>query len=124
MRISGIASGIDTETMINKLMEAERIPLNKFKQQKQTLEWQRDAFRDVNTALLGFKEKINSMKYTTNYRARTLVSSDDSKVSASVSSGATLSTYSISKVEQLAKAASKVSGGTEEELKAIKDTFK
>ena len=37
MRISGLASGIDTETMIKQLMDAERIPLNKYKQQKQTL---------------------------------------------------------------------------------------
>ena len=113
MRISGLASGIDTETMIKQLMDAERIPLNKYKQQKQTLEWKRDAFRELNTSLLSFKDKLNSMKYTTNYRARTLLSSDETKVSAKVSSGATLSTYSISNVTQLASAASKVSGEME-----------
>lgn len=110
MRISGLASGIDTETMIKQLMDAERIPLNKFKQQKQTLEWKRDAFRELNTSLLSFKDKLNSMKYTTNYRARTLLSSDETKVSAKVSSGATLSTYSISNVDKLASSASLVSG--------------
>ncbi|MED3645771.1 flagellar filament capping protein FliD [Halalkalibacterium halodurans] len=51
MRIGGIASGIDTESMIKQLMQVERIPLNKFTQRKITLEWQRDAYREVNLLL-------------------------------------------------------------------------
>ena len=49
-RIGGLASGMDIDSIVEKLMQAERMPLNKAFQRKQTLEWQRDAYRNVNVA--------------------------------------------------------------------------
>lgn len=40
LRFSGLASGMDTESIVKKLMDAERLPLNKMMQKKQTQEWQ------------------------------------------------------------------------------------
>ena len=50
-RISGLASGMDTDTIVKKLMDAERVPLDKLYQKKTYTEWQRDDYRDINTAL-------------------------------------------------------------------------
>ncbi|WP_088005706.1 flagellar hook-associated protein 2 [Indiicoccus explosivorum] len=58
MRISGLASGIDTETMVKELMAAERIPLDKLNQKKTYLEWQRDDYREVNRNLKAFSDKL------------------------------------------------------------------
>ena len=52
MRISGLASGMDTESMIRDLMNAHRIPLDKITQKKQYLEWQLDDYRTTNRQLL------------------------------------------------------------------------
>ena len=38
MRIGGLASGMDTETMIRDLMKAHRIPLDKITQKKQYID--------------------------------------------------------------------------------------
>ena len=57
MRISGMASGLDIDTMVKNLMTAERMPLDKLKQKKQTLEWQRDDYRFMNTLLLDFRSR-------------------------------------------------------------------
>lgn len=58
MRIGGLASGIDTESMIKDLMNAERIPLDKMHQDRTKLEWKRDAFRDVNKLLGNFDQNM------------------------------------------------------------------
>lgn len=41
IRISGLASGMDIDDIVSKLMKTERVPLDKLTQKKQTLEWQR-----------------------------------------------------------------------------------
>ena len=107
-RISGLASGMDTDSLVKKLMDAERIPLNKFKQKKQTLEWQRDDYRAMNTLLLDFRSTLTQMKLSTNYRVRTTASTDEAKVTATATSAAGQSSYSISAVKQLATAATLV----------------
>src|SRR5690606_6345348 len=110
MRIAGLASGMDIEKMVKDLMRAERMPLDKLKQKKQILEWQRDDFRALNTKLLSFRDKLANMKLTPNYRARTVTSSNDAYVSATVTSGASQASYSISQVKQLASAAVRIGG--------------
>ena len=55
MRITGLASGMDTESMIKDLMKAQRLPLDKIMQKKQYMEWQRDDYRAANKKLFDFR---------------------------------------------------------------------
>ncbi|MGG3451995.1 flagellar hook-associated protein 2 [Domibacillus aminovorans] len=104
MRVGGLASGMDIDSIVKNLMTAERMPLDKLKQKKQVLEWQRDDYRKMNTLLLDFRTELTQMKLTTKYRARTTTSSDETKVSATATSAASQASYSISEVTALAKA--------------------
>lgn len=110
LRISGLASGMDTEKMVSDLMKAKRIPLDKLKQKKQVLEWQRDGYREMNTLLLNFRTEAFNMKLTSGYRTKTVTSSDEARVTAIANTSAGNASYSITKVDQLATAATKVSG--------------
>ncbi|WML46902.1 flagellar filament capping protein FliD [Neobacillus sp. PS3-34] len=111
MRISGIASGMDIDKMVGDLMKAERMPLDKLKQKKQVLEWQRDDYRSMNTLLLNFRTELTGMKMTTRYRARTTASTNEAQVTATASSAASQGSYSVSNVTQLATAATLKNGG-------------
>lgn len=111
-RISGLASGMDIDQIVSDLMKAERLPLNKLKQNKQTLEWKRDDYRSMNTLFLDFRSLLTQMKLTTSYRVRTTTSTNESYVSATASSAAGLSSFSISKVTQLAAAETQKNGGS------------
>ncbi len=71
IRISGLASGIDTETMIKQLMQAERAPVDRLSQKKQTLTWQRDAYREMNRVLLDFRTAASDMLLSKNYQSKT-----------------------------------------------------
>lgn len=103
VRIGGLASGLDTEGMIKKLMSAERMPLDKLKQKKQKEEWKRDSYREMNTLLLDLRTKLNDLRFSTAFNKQKLVSSDESKVSVTLNGTANLSSYTVSDVT-LAKA--------------------
>ncbi len=101
MRVGGIASGMDIDAMVKKLMEAERMPLTRLQQQQTTLEWKRDAFRDINSHLLELDNMMLDMKYSTTYKPKAATSSNSDAITATATSNATNGSYEI-KVDQLA----------------------
>lgn len=107
-RVGGLASGMDIDALVEKLMSAEKVPLNKLYQQKQTYEWQRDAYRDVNKQLKAFDDFLSkNMLFQKDLYKKTVTSSNSAVASATASSAANGS-ITISKVTQLATAGSAV----------------
>jgi flagellar hook-associated protein 2 len=111
MRIGGLASGMDIDTLVKDLMKAERMPLDKLLQKKQVLEWQRDDYRSMNSLLLNFRNDLTQMKLTSQYRARSTTSTDDSMITATASGSASQSSATISKVTKLASSERVLSSG-------------
>lgn len=108
MHVGGLASGMDIDGIVEKLMQAERTPLNKLQQQKTKFEWQRDAYRDVNTKLKTFDTYLfDNFTLSSNFvkKSTTITGANQDKVSISASSSASGS-LNISKVTSLASAAS------------------
>jgi len=103
MRISGLASGFDTEKMVNELMQAHRIPMDKITQKKQYLEWQLDDYRTTNRELFDFSKKtFDTMILSTSFSAKTVnVSSPDDVAIRNM--GSTSDFSGTIKVTQLAK---------------------
>ncbi|REB11167.1 flagellar hook-associated protein 2 [Sporosarcina sp. BI001-red] len=81
MRIGGLASGMDTESIVNDLMKAERIPLDKLTQKKQYFEWQLNDYRTANRDLKDYSTKLfdNSI-LSKNFNAKNVKVSDPSVV--------------------------------------------
>ena len=105
MRIGGLASGMDTETIINDLMKAEKTSLNKVTQKKQYTEWQLDDYRSVNRQLNDYSNKLfdTMMKQSTFMEKSVNISSPDAIAIKSTSATSEFS-GNIS-VEQLASQA-------------------
>ncbi|PAD64644.1 flagellar filament capping protein FliD [Bacillus siamensis] len=109
-RITGLNSGLDVDSLVKKMMDAEKQPLNKLNQQKQTLEWKRDAYREMNTQLADmYSTTFNNMLMSTNWNKKTVTSSDSSVTAAAVSAEQNIST-SMS-VQQLATSTTYKSSG-------------
>ncbi|WP_214756337.1 flagellar filament capping protein FliD [Exiguobacterium sp. s157] len=108
IRFGGLASGIDTDSIIKQLMQAERMPVDKLEQKKQTTEWKRDAYREINRSLMTLRNSAVDLMFSRNFYAKTSSSSDESRVSvvAGPSSGNTA--IRIESVSQLATAATQV----------------
>jgi len=115
MRVGGLATGMDIEAMVNKLMEAERMPLDRMEQDRTLLTWKRDAFREINRSMLELSEMMTgmnfNMKLSKMYQSKTVTSSQSNAVTATGSTSASNGTYNI-EVKELATSAINV--GTEE----------
>ncbi len=105
MRIGGLASGIDTESIINDMMRAHRIPLNKITQKKQYAEWQLDDYRSVNRDIRSMRDDLFDMTRQSTYMAKTVSVSNENAVGMRALSASSELTGEI-EIEQLAKAAS------------------
>lgn len=110
IRFSGLASGMDTQSIVESMMKAERMPLDRLNQKKQTLEWQRDDYRDINKLLKEFDTYIFDNIYRqSKMLSKSVTSSNGGLVTATASSSAANMSYTISDVK-LATAANRISG--------------
>ncbi|MED1173719.1 flagellar hook-associated protein 2 [Bacillus inaquosorum] len=105
-RITGLASGMDIDDIVSKLMQTERAPLDKLTQKKQTLEWQRDSYREVNSKIKELQDYMskNTLTYPSTYQSKTVTSSNESVLTATGSASAPNSSSTV-EVASLATAA-------------------
>lgn len=103
-RISGLATGLDTESMVNALMQAERIPLDRLLQEKQIWEWKQEDYRTVNSALSELRDKLFSAKLQSTYLVKKTTTTNSAVVTATATPTASVGTYYIT-VSQLARPA-------------------
>lgn len=91
IRVGGLASGIDTDSVVKQLMSAQRIPLDKLNQNKQLLEWKRDSYREMNSKLVDFRQnKLSLYKSSESLNAqKATVTGNTSAVTATATAGAT-----------------------------------
>ncbi|NOU69997.1 flagellar filament capping protein FliD [Paenibacillus sp. LMG 31458] len=109
-RLNGFSNtGIDIDDTVSKLMKAARMPQDKLKQQKQSLEWQRDDYRSINTKIMSFRDLAFNMKLQSAYQSKKATSVDDTSVSVTGTATATPGNYTL-KVDKLATAGAVTSG--------------
>lgn len=108
VRLTGFSGTLDTDSLIAKMMQAERLPLNKIQKQKQFTIWQREDYQAMNTSLLNFRNTANKLRYESNFE-KTAATSSNTAVLDITSSGTTAGSSSV-KVEQLATSATLISG--------------
>lgn len=82
LRIGGLASGMDIDSLVEQLMTAERVPLDKINQKKAYTEWQRDDYREMNSLLLDLDTSIfNGVGKQANYIKKTVAISNSDALS-------------------------------------------
>jgi len=90
-RISGMASGMDIDSMVKKLMTAERVPLDKMNQKRQLLDWKREGYRETSTKLVSFlQDKLQKLSLSASINAqKAVVSGNNDALSATATSAST-----------------------------------
>lgn len=104
MRIGGLASGMDIDSLVSDLMKAERIPLDKLTQQKQLAEWQKDDYRDVNLMLSDLRTSASNLRLQSSFVNYSMTSSNPDLATATATASTTPGNYSVT-VNQLADSA-------------------
>lgn len=105
MRMTGLISGMDTESMVKELVNASSEKVNKIKQKKQDAEWKKEIWSSLNTKILSFyKTQLSNVKTVGNFNSKKATVSDETKASVKAGSGATNGTHSISVLQTASSA--------------------
>lgn len=103
MRMTGMYSGMDTESIIQELVSAKRTKVDDVKKKQTKLEWKQDAWKDLNTKLKNLQSKyISNMRFASSYMKKTTAVSNSSAVSVITGENAVNGVQSL-EVKQLAK---------------------
>lgn len=89
IRLSGLNSGMDTESMINKIMNAERTKLHKIESKKTTLEWKQEKWKDLNSKLYSlYTNKVSAFRFSSAYTTKNVTSTNEAIAKATGDSNA------------------------------------
>lgn len=110
MRINGF-SGMDIDSMVKSLMTARKVPMDKLVQQRTTLQWQRDSYREMNSKFYDFRNnKLDKFRKSTELNTQTAVVTGNTDA---VKANATASANGISMKVDVLKLASAATMETE-----------
>ena len=107
IRITGMYSGLDTESIINELASAQSYKKNKLVKAQTKLSWKQDAWKALNTKIYSFYQKLDDLRLQSSYMKKKTVVSNSNAIQ--VTGGKVDGSHSV-KVEQLSKRASLTSG--------------
>ncbi len=103
MRLTGMMSGMDTESIIQQLVEAKKTKVDKTKKSQTKLNWKQDAWKELNTKLQNLQKKyLSNMRFATDYAKKTTKVSNSNKVSVITGENAVNGVQSL-RIETLAK---------------------
>lgn len=78
IRMSGMTSGLDTESIVKALVSNYSNKVTKYTKEKTELEWKQDSWKEVNTKVYGLYSSIGNLRLSSAYTMRTASSSDRS----------------------------------------------
>ena len=104
LRMTGMTSGLDTDSIVSALMEAQTTKKTKVENKKTKLEWTQNIWTGLNKKLYSFyTDSAGKMRFQSSYQTKKAASSDASILTATAQSSASRGSYTV-KVNQLAAA--------------------
>lgn len=102
IRITGMYSGLDTESIINELASAQSYKKNKLVKAQTKLSWKQDAWKSLNTKIYSFYQKLDDLRLQSSYMKKKTVVSNPSAIQVT---GGTLDGSHSVKVNNLSRRA-------------------
>jgi flagellar hook-associated protein 2 len=91
----GLATGVDTDALIQQLLAVEQAPLNLLSTRKVKYQALSTAFQDLNNKLLTVKTAADNLRDPAKFFARSVTSSDDTVATATATSGEMTGTFTL-----------------------------
>ncbi len=81
IRLSGMASGLDTDTIIKGIVDAQKLKNKKVSDKSQILDWKKDKLKELNTKLYKlYSEDLTKLRLQSAYNTKKVTSSNESLV--------------------------------------------
>ncbi len=96
IRLSGLATGMDTDAMVKSMLTADQEKIDKAQQKEQTVKWQQEIYREVMSDIIDFNDKYfsltskDSILSNSAWNTLSITSSNSSVISATGNAGATV----------------------------------
>ena len=87
----GLITGIDSGALIQQLMQLERAPLQRYNERIEALQFQQTAARELRTTLTTLRSSAQDFRLKSIFHANESTSSDETVLTAQVSSSSPLS---------------------------------
>lgn len=113
MRIPGLATGMDTDSMVKEMMKPYKMKVDRVKQDNLRVKYQQDLYRDVLKQSQDFYNKYfsisskDSLMSSSNWQTVGFTSSNDNAVTATGLAGSQVENYSV-KVKSVATSATAI----------------
>ena len=101
IRVSGLASGLDTDSIVQELVSAYSKKKDKHVKAQTKLEWKMDAWKALNKKVNSLFKRLGNMKLSTYYNKKTTTISDSTKATISASNSAMNGTQTL-KINEVA----------------------
>ena len=119
LRISGMASGIDTDAMVKSMVSNYQAKIDKANGAKQTLQWKQEGYREIIKGIKGLQDYFDpiSSKYMlsdNSFNTNAVTNSDSAIVTGTANSSAKPGTYKVN-VQKMAEQA-KIEGTSQDSM--------
>lgn len=102
IRITGMNSGLDTESIISELVKAQKAKTENVKKKQTSLQWKQDAWKELNSKIYKlFNGTLSNMRFATDYSKKTTDVSDSS-VASIITGDSAMNTSQTLEVSKLA----------------------
>ena len=89
IRITGMYSGLDTESIISELVSAQSVKKSKYVKEQTKLSWKMDAWKALNTKIFNFyTNTLDNMRFQASYMKKSAKVSNSNILSVTASSNA------------------------------------
>ena len=87
IRITGLNSGLDTDSIVKELVSAYRLKQENYTKAQTKLSWKQDAWKELNTKIYSFYSKtLSNMRWVGNYNKKKTTVSDSTKAKVTADS--------------------------------------
>lgn len=108
--VGGLASGLDTQSLIEQMIKAESFSKFSLQRKRSTLDYQRTMLQDVNLKLFELQNKATDLTFSRTFNSKKVDASDPRVVNATATTAAAIGSYTMH-VKQVATATTVASQG-------------
>lgn len=118
LRVTGLASGLDTESIISELVSVNSYKVASLQKEQTRLSWKTDAWKSMNSKVYGFyTSTLSDLRFSSSYSTRKTTVSDANVATVKTGSKASNTTQTM-RVEKMAKAGYLTGGELDGSVKA------
>ena len=88
MRVSGINSGLDTDSIVQELVSEYNTKTEKYQKEQTKLSWKQEIWKGLNTKVYSLYNNVGKLRFSSAYSTKKTTSSDTTKATVSASSNA------------------------------------